>query len=152
MSKDIPPDRTLRKSDPIEFIDVCPACDTGEIIPRKHSEIKWICYRCGYEFHEPVNRRKKKPYPDEPYTENTVKWRKVAPVLRYLTERYQEEGEFYFHCKDIADDLDSTPKQLASICYVLKNKPPPIINIDDWSRSSGSVNWRVYASDKQTNR
>jgi len=68
-------------------------------------------------------------------------------VYRYLREQLGERDadEYYFKCKEIADDLGMTPKEIGSYVRQLRDADVEI-RIEKWSWARATT-WRVRYRD-----
>lgn len=80
--------------------------------------------------------------PDPPISNS-----KARSLHRYLHKRLgeRETDEYYFKCKDIADELGMTPKEMS--CYVRQLRSADLdIHIEKWSWARATT-WRVRYRD-----
>ena len=67
--------------------------------------------------------------------------RKRDRLERYLRERYEAEGEFYFKSKFVADEVDFTAKEIGALVLAIRQSPGGL-EIEKWGYTSATT-WRV---------
>lgn len=72
--------------------------------------------------------------------------RKRDRLERYLARRYDEEGEFYFKSKFVADEVGYSAKEIGSLVLAIRQSPGGL-EIEKWGYTSATT-WRVVGREE----